>query len=113
MTKREIRADLTDIRYYYTHKPMFDRAEDTGFKNTVVKKAEKYRAYMSRASPKLYALFCALYIEGKTQRAAAQEWGVTEGHIKNVNRQLHQYLLEEIAKEEKDNAGCENTGFSG
>ena len=45
MTKREIRADLTDIRYYYTHKPMFDRAENTGFKNTVVKKTEKDNLY--------------------------------------------------------------------
>ena len=32
MTKHEIKADLQDIRYYYTHKAMFDRAEDTGFK---------------------------------------------------------------------------------
>lgn len=31
MTKHEIKADLQDIRYYYTHKAMFDRAEDTGF----------------------------------------------------------------------------------
>lgn len=48
MTKHEIKADLQDIRYYYTHKAMFDRAEDTGFKNIVVKKAERYGVYMSR-----------------------------------------------------------------
>lgn len=104
MTKREVKADLQDIRYYYTHKAMFDKAENTGFKNAVVKKTERYGSYMSRASPKLYTLFYALYIEGKTQRATAMEWNVTEGHIKNVNRQLHLYLLEEIGKEEKDNA---------
>lgn len=92
MTKHEIKADLQDIRYYYTHKAMFDRAEDTGFKNIVVKKAERYGVYMSRASPKLYALFYSLYVEGKTHLATAMDWNVTEGHIKNVSNQLYLYL---------------------
>lgn len=98
MTKHEIKADLQDIRYYYTHKAMFDRAEDTGFKNIVVKKAERYGVYMSRASPKLYALFYSLYVEGKTHLATAMGWNVTEGHIKNVSNQLYLYLLKETNK---------------
>ena len=104
MTRHDVKADLQDIRYYYTHKAMFDKAEDTGFKNAVLKKIERYGAYIGRASPRLYTLFYALYVEGKTQLATATEWNVTEGHIKNVNRQLYLYLLEEIKKEERDNA---------
>lgn len=104
MTKHEIKADLQDIRYYYTHKAMFDRAEDTGFKNIVVKKAEMYGVYMSRASPKLYALFYSLYVEGKTHLATVMDWNVTEGHIKNVSNQLYLYLLKETNKEERYDA---------
>ena len=37
MTKQEVKTDLQDIRYYYTHREMFERAEDTGFKNAVTK----------------------------------------------------------------------------
>ena len=28
MTKQELRSDLQDIRYYYIHKAMFDKAEN-------------------------------------------------------------------------------------
>ena len=41
MTNQELKADLRDIRYYHTHKSMFERAEDTGFKNAVVKKTDR------------------------------------------------------------------------
>lgn len=103
MTKQQVKSDLQDIRYYYTHKSMFDKAEDTGFKSEVKQKLAEYAAYISRASPRLYTLFYALYVEGKTQLAVSMEWNVTEGYIKNLNRQLRLFLLEEIKKEEKDN----------
>ena len=100
MTKHEIKADLQDIRYYYTHKVMFDKAENTGFKSEAVRKSEEYGQIVSKAPPRLYVLYYLLYAEGKTQYAAAMEQNVTEGHIRNTVRQLQQYLLDEINKEE-------------
>lgn len=32
MTKQELMAELQDIRYYNTHREMFKKAENTGFK---------------------------------------------------------------------------------
>ena len=61
MTKQEVKADLQDIRYYYTHREMFERAEDTGFKNAVTKKAERYAQAMANAPPRLHTLFFILF----------------------------------------------------
>ena len=97
MTNQELKADLRDIRYYHTHKSMFERAEDTGFKNAVVKKTDRYAQAMSNAPPRLYALFIALYVSGKTQKATAQEWQVSEWYIRNIDRKLQTYLIKEMS----------------
>ena len=99
MTLKQVKKDLQDIRYYYTHKAMFDKAENTGFKSEAVRKSEEYGRLMSKATPRLYVLYYLLYMEGKTQYAAALEQNVTEGHIRNTVRQLQQYLLDEINQE--------------
>lgn len=36
MTTEQIRRELQDIRYYYSHKAMFDRASDCVAKNAAV-----------------------------------------------------------------------------
>ena len=99
MTARQIRKDLQDIRYYYMHKEMFTKAENTGFKSEVERKTEQYVQLISKAPPRLYVLYYLLYVEGKTQYAAAMEQNVTDGHIRNTVRQLQQYLLEKINRE--------------
>ena len=99
MTLKQVKKDLQDIRYYYTHKAMFDKAENTGFKSEAVRKSEEYGQTISKAPPRLYVLYYLLYVEGKTQYAAAMEQNVTDGHIRNTVRQLQQYLLEKINRE--------------
>lgn len=64
-----------------------------------MRKSEEYGRLMSKATPRLYVLYYLLYMEGKTQYAAAQEQNVTDGHIRNTVRQLQQYLLDEIKRE--------------
>ena len=81
MTLKQVKKDLQDIRYYYTHKAMFDKAENTGFKSEAVRKSEEYGQIVSKAPPRLYVLYYLLYVEGKTQYAAATEQNVTDGHI--------------------------------
>ena len=73
MTLKQVKKDLQDIRYYYTHKVMFDKAENTGFKSEAVRKSEEYGQIVSKAPPRLYVLYYLLYVEGKTQYAAAME----------------------------------------
>ena len=95
----QVKKDLQDIRYYYTHKAMFDKAENTGFKSEAVRKSEEYGQTISKAPPRLYVLYYLLYVEGKTQYAAAMDQYVTDGHIRNKVRLLLQFLLDEINRE--------------
>ena len=113
MTLKQVKKDLQDIRYYYMHKEMFAKAENTGFKSEVERKTEQYVQLISKAPPRLYVLYYLLYVDGKTQYAAAQDLNVTDGHIRNMARQLQQFLLDEINREGgKVNGGYNDTGFS-
>lgn len=75
------------------------KPQNTGFKSEAVHKSEEYGRLMMKAPPRLYVLYYLLYVEGKTQYAAALEQNVTDGHIRNTVRQLQQYLLDEINRE--------------
>ena len=99
MTLKQVKKDLQDIRYYYTHKAMFDKAENTGFKSEAVRKSEEYGRLMSKATPRLYVLYYLLYMEEENAVCGGAGANVTDGHIRNTVRQLQQYLLDEINRE--------------
>ena len=42
MTMKQIQIDLQEIRYYYAHKDMFDKACNSVVKNTIIEKVGKY-----------------------------------------------------------------------
>ena len=100
MTLKEVKDDLREIKYYYGHKPMFDRALATVAKNKTLEKVRGYNALIQDAPAQLYGLYVALYAENNTQLAVALDWGLSEGHIKNLNRMLCDYFLEKINKKE-------------
>ena len=80
MTKQELRSDLQDIRYYYIHKAMFDKAETTGFKSETLKKIERYGRLMTKAPPRLYVLYYLLstiYYMWKGRHSTRQHWNRT------------------------------------
>ena len=56
MTTEEIRAELQDVRYYYSRKAMFDRAKACVAKNAAVALAEKYGNAVRDAPPRRYAV---------------------------------------------------------
>ena len=63
MTTDEIRKDLYDIRYYYAHKSLFDKAGQTIVKNTILEKTAKYNSIMENAEPRTH---CTLRCTRKT-----------------------------------------------
>ena len=93
MMIQDVKRDLQDVRYYYSRRSVFDEEPFACKKNTVVGKAYRYGWAMQSAPPRLYDLYISLYVENKTQAAVAQEWNVCDGHIKNLNRQLREFLL--------------------
>ena len=93
MTIKEIRSDLQEIRYYYSRKETFDKAAESVVKNSVIEKVMKYNVLMAKASPRLFDLYIALYVQNETQIILANKWNVSVGYIKSLNKQLCEYLL--------------------
>ena len=90
MTTEEIRAELQDVRYYYSRKAMFDRAKACVAKNAAVALAEKY-------GNAVRDIYVTLYVENNTQASAAEKWGYSEGYIRYLNRQLYAFFVNAFA----------------
>lgn len=100
MTIQDIKNELQEVKYYYGHKAMFDRALSTVSKNKVLEKVARYNDLVQDAPAQLFGLYVAIYTENNTQLAVALDWGLSEGYIKNLNRKLCGYFLEKINKKE-------------
>ena len=100
MTLQELKEELQEVKYYYGHKAMFDRALATVSKNSVLEKVARYNDLVQDAPAQLFGLYVAIYTENNTQLAVALDWGLSEGYIKNLNRKLCEYLLEKINEKE-------------
>ena len=101
MTTEQIRRELQDIRYYYSHKAMFDRASDCVAKNAAVALAGKYNEAVQTAPPKLYDLYISLYTDNNTQASLAEKWGYSESHIRYLTRQLYAFFQSAFEKTDK------------
>ena len=100
MTITELKEELQEVKYYYGHKAMFDRALSTVSKNKVLEKVSRYNNLVQDAPAQLFGLYVAIYTENNTQLAVALDWGLSEGYIKNLNRKLCGYFFEKINEKE-------------
>lgn len=96
MTKQELLAELQDIRYYNTHREMFRKAENTGFKADALQKIGKYDSLLRNAPLRLQMVYHKIFTEGKTQADAAKELGISVSYTKSLMWKLYAYLLERI-----------------
>ena len=87
-----IREDLKDIRYYYAHKQVFERASAEQIVNNVIRKAERYNRVMEQAPPILFDLYISLYIQNNTQAAFAYDRDYSVDYIKDLNNSLCDYI---------------------
>lgn len=96
MTKQELMAELQDVRYYNTHREMFRRAENTGFKAKTLELIGKYDSLIINAPLRLQMVYHKIFTEGKTQADTAKELGISVSYTKSLIRKLYAYLLERI-----------------
>ena len=96
MTKQELLAELQDVRYYNTHREMFRKAENTGFKAKTLELLGKYDSLIINAPLRLQMVYHKIFTEGKTQADAAKELGISVSYTKSLMRKLYAYLLERI-----------------
>ena len=98
MTKQELIKELQDIRYFNAHRKMFNKAENTGFKEIVLDKIEKYDNLIRNAPLRLQMIYHVLFTEGRTQTDAAKELGLSVSYTKRLINKLYTYLLEKISE---------------
>ena len=96
MTKQELTAELQDIRYYNTHREMFRKAENTGFKAKTLEMIGKYDSLIINAPLRLQMAYYKIFTEGKTLADTAKELGISVSYTKSLMRKLYAYLLERI-----------------
>lgn len=96
MTKQELIAELQDVRYYNTHREMFRKAENTGFKAKTLELIGKYDSLIRNAPLRLQMVYHKIFTEGKTQADAAKDLGLSVSYTKSLMRKLYAYLLERI-----------------
>ena len=100
MTITELKEELQEVKYYYRHKAIFDKAQSTLPRNKTLEKVARYNDLVQDAPAQLFGLYVAIYTENNTQLAVALDWVLSEGYVKNLNRKLCEYLLEKINKKE-------------
>lgn len=87
-----IRKDLKEIKYYYSHKEMFDEAFNCTGQNNIIDKVNKYNEAIKDITPKLYEIYFSLYIKNHTQESLSIELNYTPEYIQMLNKQLLKYL---------------------
>lgn len=92
----QIRADLKEIRYYYKMKKLFDVAEKHVKPEIVINKVERYGTIMKTAPAKLFVIFYALYVDGKTHQKLAEDWNYSREYITRLNDALVVYLQKNL-----------------
>ena len=97
MTLQQIRQELRDIRYYYSHKELFDNIIDVVLPSTLTDKILRYNKAMERAPVRLLDIYIVLYLNGRTQASVAADRGYSNDYIKQMNLQLCQYLQQAFA----------------
>lgn len=100
-----IRNDLKDIRYYYSRKAVFDNAEISVGKTSLLKKIEVYNKAVCSAPPRLYDLYVSLYLNNHTQDSLSEKLGYTFEYVSRLNTKLIKFLQKNIADETDKKVG--------
>ena len=99
ITIKEIKKDLSDIRYYYSRKKALDEAfRNIGY-NSVIKTVELYNELIKDANPKLCDLYVSLYINNHTQESLADAMCYTRETVNLMNKKLLLYFQSKLNEE--------------
>jgi hypothetical protein len=88
---QEVRRELREIRYYYSKQKIFDNATKE-IPSSVIETVSRYNQAIKNAPARLYDLYIHLYVQNNTQEALAYDWDYSNDYIKQLNKQLCEYL---------------------
>ena len=103
----KVREDLKDIRYYYAHKEVFERASEEHIVNNVIRKAADERGIQTDLNlPVRLAQETAVkYIQNNTQAAFAYDRDYSVDYIKDLNNSLCRYIRQALNPEKGGETG--------
>lgn len=90
LTLKEIRADLREIRYYYSRLSVFKAAEKDIGSSETADTVKMYNEAIRRAPLILYDVYNGLYVKNSTQVGFAVEMGYTAEYLSKLHM-LHIY----------------------
>lgn len=100
-TIKEIRADLRDIRYYFSRKESFEKLSGLNIRCEIEEKIKHYNKLMASANPNLIDLYINLYLRENTQEGVSYDMGYSQTYIYKLNRRLLEFLYEKQKEIEK------------
>ncbi len=92
MKIEDIRKDLKEIRYYYSHKQTFDEAIKLVGENHIVKKAKLYNEVMLKAPANIFYIYVSLYTKYHSQESLADSMCVSPEYICRLNNKVVEYI---------------------
>ena len=100
VSSEQVRADLREIRYYYSRKDQLEDASHSIGSLPIKRLLEKYNCVIREAPLRLYDLYACLYLRGQTQEAIALELGYTPQYIRKLINELFVFFRKNISYQE-------------
>ena len=100
ISAEQLRADLWEIRYYYSRKEFLDDASHSIGPLPIQRILENYNCAIRKAPLRLIDLYACLYLRGQTQDAVAMDLGYTPQYIRKLTRELFSFLRKNITYQE-------------
>lgn len=102
ISAERLRADLWEIRYYYSRKAFLDEASHSIGQLPIQRILENYNCVIRKAPLRLLDLYVCLYMRGQTQEAVAMDLGYTPQYIRKLAGELFTYLRKNINYQEAE-----------
>lgn len=103
ITAEQLRADLWEIRYYYSRKEVLDEVSHSIGPLPIYRILENYNCVIQKAPLRLVDLYVSLYLRGQTQEAVAMDLGYTPQYIRKLTGELFTFLRNHICYQEEGN----------
>lgn len=93
-TKQQIRKELTEIKYYHTHREVFESHSSEVESEIVTERIPRYNRLMMDAPMKLLHIYYAYYMTEYSQEEVADQCYISVSCVSKLCQQLCKYLSE-------------------
>ena len=95
-TIEEIKQDLKDIKYYYAHEQILQKAIPSESVKKMIVKAVTYREIMKAAPFDLHIIYEGLYIFRQKQKELAEYLEISQRTVRRKREQIYLYLQKRL-----------------